>query len=74
MISIIIGIWKYNHLAGSSYEELWNELDHPRKGLINIENTDDNECFNVTHREKIVLYWIQYKKSLKYKVGCFWRF
>ena len=23
---------------------------------------------------KIVLYWIQYKKSLKYKVGCFWRF
>ena len=22
------------------------ELDHPRKGFINIQNTDDNECFN----------------------------
>ena len=21
------------------------ELDHPRKGLINIQNIDDNECF-----------------------------
>ena len=22
------------------------ELDHPRKGLINIQNIDPNECFN----------------------------
>ena len=29
---------------------------------------------NDTHREKLVLYWNQYKISLKYKVGCFWRF
>ena len=29
---------------------------------------------NNTHREKIVLYWIQYKNSLKCKVGCFWSF
>ena len=21
------------------------ELDHPKKGLINIQNIDDNECF-----------------------------
>ena len=34
----------------------------------NINNIND------THREKLVLYWIQYKNSLKYKVGCFWRF
>ena len=26
---------------------------------------------NDTHMEELVLYW---KKSLKYKVGCFWRF
>ena len=30
--------------------------------------------FNDTHREKLVFYWIQYKNSLKCKVGCFWRF
>ena len=29
---------------------------------------------NNTHKENLVLYWIQYKKSLKYKVGYFWRF
>ena len=30
--------------------------------------------FNDTHREKLVLYWIQYKNSLKYKVDRFWCF
>ena len=29
---------------------------------------------NYTHRGKLVLYWNQYKISLKYKVGCLWRF
>ena len=29
---------------------------------------------NDTHMKKLVPYWIQYKNSLKYKVGCFWRF
>ena len=29
---------------------------------------------NDTHIEELVLCWIQYKNSLKYKVGCFWRF
>ena len=24
--------------------------------------------------KKLVLYWVQYKNSLKFKVGCFWRF
>ena len=38
-------ISKYNPLAGSSYIKLPKELDHPRKGLMNIENNDDNECF-----------------------------
>ena len=29
---------------------------------------------NDTHMEEPALYWIQYKNSLKYKVGWFWRF
>ena len=40
-----ISMSKYNPLAGSSYIKLPRELDHPRKGLINIQNTDDNEFF-----------------------------
>ena len=39
-----ISISRYNPLAGSSYIKLPKELDHPRKGLINIQNTDDNKC------------------------------
>ena len=40
-----ISISKYNPLAESSYIKLPKELDHPRKGLTNIKNIDDNECF-----------------------------
>ena len=40
-----INISKYNTLPGSSYIELPKELNHPRKGLICIQNIDDNECF-----------------------------
>ena len=32
-------------MTGSSYIKLPKELDHPRKGLINIQNIDNNECF-----------------------------
>ena len=41
-----INISKYNPFTSSSYINLPKKLDHPRKGLINIQNTDDNECFN----------------------------
>ena len=34
-----------NPLSGSSYIKLPNELHHSRKGLNNIENITDNECF-----------------------------
>ena len=44
VIDHTISISKYNPLAGSSYIKLSKELDHPRKGLINIQNIDDNEC------------------------------
>ena len=40
-----ISISRYNLLVGSSYIKLPKELNHSRKGLINIQNTDDNECF-----------------------------
>ena len=40
-----ISITKYNPLAGKSHIKLTKELDHPRKGLINNQNIDDNECF-----------------------------
>ena len=39
-----INISKYNPLTGSSYIKLPKELDHQRKGLIDIQNIDDNEC------------------------------
>ena len=40
-----VSIWRYNPLSGISYIKLPKELDHPRKGLINIQSNDDNECF-----------------------------
>ena len=63
IINHTTSISKYNPLAGSSYIELPKELDHPRKGLINIQNADDNECFKwclvrylnpVDHNSKII--------------------
>ena len=38
-------ISKYNPLPGSSSIKLPKEVDHLRKGLINIQNIDDNEFF-----------------------------
>ena len=40
-----INISNYNSWAYSSYLKLPKELDYPGKGLINIQNIDDNECF-----------------------------
>ena len=45
VIDHTISISKYNPLPGSSCIKLPKESDHARKGLINIQNTDDNECF-----------------------------
>ena len=45
MIDHNISISGYNPLAGSSYIKLPKELDHLRKGLIDIQNNDDDECF-----------------------------
>ena len=35
-----LSVSKYNPLAGSSYIKLPKELEDPRKGLINIQNSD----------------------------------
>ena len=40
-----ISISKYNSLAWRNYIKLPKELNHLRKGLINIQNIDDSECF-----------------------------
>ena len=45
VIDQTISISEYNTLVGSSYIKLPKELDHPRKGSINIQNNIDNECF-----------------------------
>ena len=45
VIDCIINISKCNPLAGSSYIKLPKELHHTKKDLINIQNTDNNECF-----------------------------
>ena len=44
MIGHTISISKHNPLAGNSCIKIPKELDHSRKGLINIQNIDDNKC------------------------------
>ena len=43
-----INIYKYSPLAASSYLDLPKELQNPKKGLINIRNSD-MECFRWCH-------------------------
>ena len=40
-------ISRYNPLAGNSYIRLPKELNPPRKGLINVQYINDNECFKL---------------------------
>ena len=44
VIDYTISVLKYNTLAWRSYVKSPNELDHPRKGLIDIQDTDNTEC------------------------------
>ena len=45
VIDHTINISKYNSLAGNSYIKLPKEFNHSIKGIINIQNIDNNECF-----------------------------
>ena len=42
VINYNINIAKYNTLVGRSYIKFSKALDHPKKGLINIQNTVEN--------------------------------
>ena len=44
VIDHTISISKSNPLVGSSYIKLPKEINHPRKGLINIQSIDDNNA------------------------------
>ena len=59
VIDHAISISKYNPLGGSSYTKLPRALDHPKKGLIIIQNIDDNECF----KWSIVRYYSDFAKK-----------
>ena len=50
-----INISKYKSLAGISYIKLPEELDHPRKDLIDIQNVDDNEFLNGAWSDTYIL-------------------
>ena len=44
-----VNISVYKPLKGSSYIETPKEISNPKKGLINPQNTKDNECFRWCH-------------------------
>ena len=44
MIEQNIDVSRCNPLSGNSYIKLPKELNQSRKGLINIQNIDDNKC------------------------------
>ena len=48
IINLYLNIVSYEPLRGRSYFPLPSELRHHRKGLINLQN-DDNECFRWCH-------------------------
>ena len=76
--------WEKNYHATfvfSIFPRFGNNMETTRRctsrsPLISDINTkkERQATLSDTHREKLVLYWIQSKNSLKYKVGGFWRF
>lgn len=51
-----INISKYKTLSGSSYINFPRELHNSRKALVNIQNSDNNEClkwFLVRHLSSV---------------------
>ena len=48
IISQYLNLSSYLPLSGSTYIKLPKELNHPMKGLINIQN-DDSKCFLWCH-------------------------
>ena len=50
-----VNISKYNPLAGSNSVKLPKEFDNPRKGLIDVQNIDDNEALNGVYSDTYIL-------------------
>ena len=55
-----IKLVKYSPLRGSSYIDLPQELKNPKKGLINIQNKNDNECFRWCHLAKLYSHQVKH--------------
>ena len=54
IISQFLNVSSYFPLSGSTYIKLPAELNHPKKGLINIRN-NDNKCFMWCHARHLNL-------------------
>lgn len=44
-----LNVAQYKPIKGSTFIPLPKELQNPKKGLINIQNKKDNECFRSCH-------------------------
>ena len=64
-------VWRHK-LIFPSDKAVFSTWSKRQDKNLNIFKT--KKAFLDTHREKLALCWIQYKNSLKYKVGYFWRF
>ena len=45
LIQLQITILVFKIKPGSKYVKLPKKLDHPKEGLVNIQNINNNECF-----------------------------
>ena len=62
-----INISNCNPLPDSSYTKLPKELDHSRKGLINIQNIDDNALNGVwSEKRTLQVFFFQLHFNKKY--------
>ena len=68
-ISIVIRCYRYRNITCD-----YCNSQSPYWTMVRVIILELHSQINDTHMEELVLYWIQYKNSLKYKVGCFWRF
>ena len=73
LIFLELSAYMVRHLSGIQWlRESEQHLQKQWKRYVKINSKVVQ--LNDTRMEELVLYWIQYKNSLKSKVGCFWRF
>ena len=64
IISQFLNVSSYLPLSGSTYIKLPTELNHPMKGLINIQN-NDNKCFLWFHVRHLNLNGVKLSRITK---------